>query len=293
MIIDVNCIGEARPHSRAGFVLKGDTMGWNGSDGIARTSQKVTAKNHKAVVSKMLVLVSTIVVFIIAITVTLLREPKVSNASNDLRSVSLPQTHAETKEPTCKETKRPRKKATSIEEITSTAVDKPEMIKRELTDREWNILTNRTFDSGVEQMMGWVFSTVPGQPPMPIPRISDEDRKNLVGILLSPNNVKDGDSENVAFRKQSVALAKKEMMKYIRDGGDPDEFLKYYHNELKLAYEFRFEAERMARKEFEESGAEAGRALCEKINEKLSSEGILLLDTDELEDDFNDKLTHQ
>ena len=52
--------------------------------------------------------------------------------------------------------------------------------------------TNRTFKTGVEQLMSWVFTTEVGDMPMPIPAISDEDRKQLAVILVSKNEIKDG-----------------------------------------------------------------------------------------------------
>ena len=151
--------------------------------------------------------------------------------------------------------------------------EKPPIKLRTLTPEEWDQLTNRTFKTGTEQLMSWVFSTEPGDMPMPIPRISEEDRKNIVGILISKNEIKDSDSERTIECKEAVAAAKKEMMHYLREGGDPDDFLQYYSQELKRAFEVRSEAISQIQEVWDED-PELGKEFLDKINERLKEEGI-------------------
>ena len=169
----------------------------------------------------------------------------------------------------------PQTKARSIEaamERLSTPEKTPIKL-RALTPEEWDQLTNRTFKTGTEQLMSWVFSTEPGDMPMPIPRISDEDRKNIVGILISKNEIKDSDSERTIECKEAVAAAKREMMQYLKEGGDPDDFLQYYSQELKRAFEMRNEAVNQVQEVWDED-PELGKEFLDKINERFKEEGI-------------------
>jgi hypothetical protein len=160
--------------------------------------------------------------------------------------------------------------------------EKPEIKLRKLSPEEWLRITNRVFKTGTEQLMSIVFSTEVGEMPMPIPPIGEEDRKNIVSILLSKNEVKDTDSERVKECKENVAYAKKEMIAYIKEGGDPDGFLQYYFQELKSAFELRNEAISQITEVWSEN-PELGRQFLEKVNEKFTNEGIKLINKEEFE----------
>lgn len=150
---------------------------------------------------------------------------------------------------------------------------KPKIKMRELTPEEWLSVTNRAFSTTMEQVMSWVFTVEPGDPPPPIMPIGIEARKNLAAILISKNEIKDSDSDRVAFSKEQVDRAKKEMAKYIGDGGDPDEFLQYYREELKLAFNKRRDAMEQI-EEVAEEDPELAKDLRKKVNEYLESQGI-------------------
>lgn len=174
------------------------------------------------------------------------------------------------------EEKRPVKsKPKTVEEVVASLDDKPKpTIKvRQISPEEWDRLTNRTFKTGTEQLMSWVFSVHPGDMPMPIPSISEEDRKNLAAILISKNEITDKDDDKTAFCKEQVDFAKKEMAKYIGDGGDPDDFLQYYFQELKLAFDKRNDAINQLQETHEED-PELAEQLREAINKKFEEEGI-------------------
>lgn len=121
--------------------------------------------------------------------------------------------------------------------------------------------------------MSWIFTTEVGDMPMPIPPISKEDRENIVAMLISKNEIKDTDSERVKDCKEQVQLAKKEMIKYLKEGGDPDDFLQYYYQELKSSFELRQDAIRLAEELYEED-PEAGSEYVDKINERFADQGI-------------------
>ena len=135
----------------------------------------------------------------------------------------------------------------------------------------------RTFTSGTEQVIGWVFGCEPGDMPMILPPIDQKEKENIVSILISKNEVGKDDTEESAELKQRVDLAKKEMMKYLKEGGDPDEFLKYYHDVLKRAYAWRSEAISQCGELFEED-EDMARDFLKKVNEKFEQEGIKPLD---------------
>ena len=99
--------------------------------------------------------------------------------------------------------------------------------------------TNRTFRTGLEQVMGWVFTTEVGDAPPPLPNLSNFDLVHIEEILDMQNPVRDTDSDKAADAKGTVDFVKKELKKFLEKGGDPQEFLAFYHSELKQAYQER------------------------------------------------------
>ena len=144
--------------------------------------------------------------------------------------------------------------------------------------------TNRTFKTGVEQLMSWVFTAEVGDMPMPIPAISEEDRKQLAAILVSKNEIKEGDSERTILAKESVDYAKEEMRKFIKQGGDPDDFLQYYFNQLRHAFEFRNEAQQQYY-DLQEEDPELAEEFVREVNKSFDEKGIkrILTEKDEKE----------
>lgn len=142
--------------------------------------------------------------------------------------------------------------------------------------------TNHWFKSGTEQVMSWIFTTQLGDSPMPIPRLTEAERKSLVSDLMSPNEIKDNDDDMTKYAKEMVNAAKKEMMQYIHDGGDPDDFLKHYYEELKKAHEYRMEAIRQGELVYEED-PELAKDFVTKVNERLTEQGIRTIDVNDFE----------
>lgn len=95
--------------------------------------------------------------------------------------------------------------------------------------------SNRYYRTSIEQTMGWVFTTRIGAMPPPLPPVSVRDREHLAEILISDIPIADSDDEVVKDHKEMLRLAKKEMIEFIKQGGEPEEFLEYYHDQLKQA----------------------------------------------------------
>ena len=133
--------------------------------------------------------------------------------------------------------------------------------------------TNRLFRTGLEQVMSWVFTTEVGDMPPPLPNISDFDIVHLQEILEIKNNVSDNDTDKQAEAKETVDFAKKELKKYLEKGGDPQEFLAYYHDQLKSAYQERKLAQEEVIKVLRTEPDLADDYL-KKVNDQLSQRGI-------------------
>ena len=147
-------------------------------------------------------------------------------------------------------------------------------------DIDWDRITNRTFKTGTEQLLSWICHTELGDMPMPIPSLGEEERDNLVAILISHNEIKESDSEEAKNAKEMVDYAKREMLEFIKEGGDPDDFMQFYFQELKKGFEkrnnYRDEVEQVIEEE-----PELAAEFVEKVNEVLDAEGIKPLRYDE------------
>ena len=130
------------------------------------------------------------------------------------------------------------------------------------------------FSTGVEQVMGWIFTTELGDSPPPLPDLSASERKRIVEILLAKNPVEEEDSEKTAEAKEMVSAAKKELMKYLKQGGDMDDFLTFYRNELVKAQEQREDAKRLVRDVAREGDDEMTVQFPKEVNGKLAERGI-------------------
>lgn len=133
--------------------------------------------------------------------------------------------------------------------------------------------TNRTFRTGLEQVMGWVFTTELGDAPPPLPNLSNFDLVHIEEILNMTNPVRDTDSDKAADAKETVDFVKKELKKYLEKGGAPQEFLAFYHAELKQAYQERQMVQRQAMQLLREE-PDLVFDFLDKANEGLAAKGI-------------------
>lgn len=131
----------------------------------------------------------------------------------------------------------------------------------------------KSYRNGFEQILTWMFTSELGDPPPLLPKLSIRDEAHLVEILISPNNVVEGDTEKVKQAKEAVNLAKKELIKYIKDGGDVHNFLEYYHGQLVQAnHEYKtanFEVNKLAR-----TDPDLAPEYFNRVNAKLTEKGI-------------------
>ena len=142
-----------------------------------------------------------------------------------------------------------------------------------------NSRANRFYKNGVEQLLNWVAMTEPGDMPMPMPFLSEEDKADLVNILSIPCSIKDDDDDYLKALKESVNYGKKEMANFVADGGEPDEFFSHYFEQLKQAYEAHSEAQTAYGKMVEED-SELAPQFRVKVNEMLAQKGIKPIEPD-------------
>lgn len=252
-------------------------MGWNGSG--EATSSAANQPSRRGVPSKLKGVVAGVIIVVVGFAACYFLLSSSSSPAKPAEPVSAPSQIREVQpaippkaaEIPAQEPAKPKKVEEALAKLEEPP--KPEIKLRELTPEDWERITNRTFKTGAEQLMSWVFTVEPGDMPMPIPPLSKEDRDNLTAILLSPNEIKEADSDMTAFCKEQVAFAKKEMAEYIKQGGDPDEFLQYYFKELKRFGEMRSDAlEQLV--ETKESDPELAEELRKAINKKFEKDEI-------------------
>ena len=127
--------------------------------------------------------------------------------------------------------------------------------------------------NGIDQRLSFITGVVPGDMPMPLFEFDEDDLKELVPALLAKNEVKDDDDADTAELKRDIAFAKKELMTYIRQGGDPNEFMEYYTKQLTQCFEMRCEAISQADDLFH-SEPELFNDFVKAVNKKFEEEGI-------------------
>ena len=170
---------------------------------------------------------------------------------------------------------KPKTVAAALENMGDSRIDAAavEVVKEVAENIVKTAPSKRAFRSGVEQLMSWVFTTELGDMPTPVPPIPESEKKNIASILISKNNIEEDDSERLKDAKQTVDSVKRELAKFIGEGGDPDEFLQYYSRQLRDAFEYRQEAIRQSQELADEDPALADEFIS-KVNERLESEGI-------------------
>jgi len=135
--------------------------------------------------------------------------------------------------------------------------------------------SNRIFRTGIEASMARIFMTELGDAPPPFftTAVPLRDEAHLAEILIAQNPVLETDTEAQKASKEMVALAKKEMIDYIKKGGEPADFLKYYHGKLQEAFDCRRESMKSLMTVAREDPSIAGEYL-ERVNKELAERGI-------------------
>ena len=137
-----------------------------------------------------------------------------------------------------------------------------------------NVAAESPFRNSTEQLMYDIFSRQRGDMPLPLPRLSDKAKQNLVAVLMDKNPVTDKDSEEMRLGKEVIQEAKDALRAYIKEGGDVDSFFSYYHGELMKSYNERRDAMTLMFEAARNEGPEAAAEFCAKVNERFAQKGI-------------------
>ena len=91
--------------------------------------------------------------------------------------------------------------------------------------------------------------------------------------MENKNVVTEKDSDATADAKEVVDYVKKELKKYVDEGGDPQDFLKHYHDQLQEAHEQVKAAQEQMDKVLE-TEPEIAVDYLKKVNKSLAEKGI-------------------
>lgn len=170
---------------------------------------------------------------------------------------------------------RPAEPAQPKQTQSSRTPDRPTRIltpgaTRTITDT--NLPSRRAFTTGTEQLISWVANTRLGDPVPPLPRLPQGE--DIGKILSSDITVYDDDDEKTVQIKTNVAHVKQAMKEYVDAGGDPQDFLQFYRDELQSAYNERREGQAELMRRLREEGAEKAQAFADERNRELEDKGI-------------------
>ena len=136
-----------------------------------------------------------------------------------------------------------------------------------------NARPEQVFKTATEQVMSFIFNAEVGDMPPPLPTLPRHEMERIEEILNTPNVVKEGDSEDVAAKKQMLEQAKRELKDYMAQGGTPTEFLRFYHEQLKKYYQERQDAQKLVMTMIRDEPEVAGEFM-KKVNQRLAERGI-------------------
>lgn len=132
-----------------------------------------------------------------------------------------------------------------------------------------------TFKTGTEQVLDWIFTTRVGDvPPPPLPPVPLFELNHIDEILDSVNEIGKDDSEETIARKKIVDEVKKELKEYVKSGGNVEDFMKHYRDELVEAWHQKSMVASEINKVIKEGDAEIAVPFIEKANKMLEDKGI-------------------
>jgi len=228
-------------------------VGWNGSnsgssavvkDGGRKPSAKAAPSFKKGIIAGLIVVVGAgIAAFIIgrgrspsapqankAPKSTQIAEVTPQIVTQKVEEVVKPEPSKETPQQKAKRERSAKLKAMTPEQRLNYLYEEAKRMPIDLSAS-----TNQAFRTGTEQAMSWIFTTRLGDPPPPLPVFSMRDDAHMAEIILASNPALETDSEKVKDAKFMVEQAKKELIEYIKQGGNVDEFMDYYRGQLILA----------------------------------------------------------
>lgn len=165
-------------------------------------------------------------------------------------------------------------------------------LKRARTNPEtWFLMTNKShkveqdFVTCVDQALNSIFNTELGDdPPIPPGEIPIWEKQRLAEILIEKIEISDKDSNRAVERKEQVQFAKSELRKFIREGGDAEDFFDYYYKELQKAHDRREDSAEIVRQTVRNEDPDVARKLLDCVNAMLSKDGIkpVVLDSSDM-----------
>ena len=168
-----------------------------------------------------------------------------------------------------------------IEVLLPPVQPKPQARPLAQTERPVRVLTpaestnpppRRAFSTGTEQLISWVANTRLGDPVPPLPMLPfGEDIEKILDTDIA---VYDDDDEKNIQAKVNVAKMKQAMKVFIKEGGDPHDFLASYREELDVVYKERVTEQKELMRLYREEGAEQAQTFANTRNKELEARGI-------------------
>ncbi len=105
-------------------------------------------------------------------------------------------------------------------------------------------------------------------------RIPLHDKKELESILQSAFDQGSNKDEKRREMEQTVDAARKLFKDYIAQGGNPDEFMEYFRDELAKYHEHWKMSQKLAVATCRDEDPEVARQMVDEINARLAEKGI-------------------
>ena len=130
------------------------------------------------------------------------------------------------------------------------------------------------YRSTTEFVLAMLFSTKLGDPAPPLPPIPDHELDKLAEILERETTVSPEDGPTMRERKAICDLAKKELKKFLLEGGVDTEFFDYYRHKLNSYNREWTKSQTMVDNLYNDGHVEEARSLADKINEDFEKRGF-------------------
>ena len=128
------------------------------------------------------------------------------------------------------------------------------------------------YESGTERVINMIANARLGNPPPPLLNLPPGE--NITNILNRDIVVYDTDSKQTEAEKTNVAYVKQLIKDYMKDGGTPETFLKYYHAELTKAFEERNAVQKYTADLIKAGDQKGALKYMEEANKELTKKGM-------------------
>jgi hypothetical protein len=228
------CIAKCKAHGIAPISVRE-------ASGKTKRIQKDTSTRTTGINS----VVKLIVAIVVPVTITAVIWCYIGNNPNshkasakEIKKTSIAQSPKGNKSKTvCVDEKKPNEGNSASLETTESATAENEVSDEQTSGNNSGPLQKQIFKSGTEQVISWIFMCPVGSMPPMLPALPENELVNINDILDIPNKINDEDDEKTSLVKETIEAVKSELKRYIKDGGNVQEFLKYYHRKLVEAHE--------------------------------------------------------